>query len=69
LKKLVNKEYPINLSSPQHGEFMNSKIMAWWYLLLQLVSRGIDYVRNQFTYFLYPVKQWNDTIFETTDGK
>jgi hypothetical protein len=52
LKVLVNKDHPVTVLSPQDGEFINSKVMAWWYLPQKFASGEVEYGKNQFSFFL-----------------
>jgi hypothetical protein len=65
-RKLVDLDHQITFFSPQDGEFMNSKVMAWWYLPQPLVSKEVEYARNPLSFFLHLIRAWNDPIFEST---
>jgi hypothetical protein len=66
LRVLVNNDHPVPLLSPQDGEFMSSKVTAWWYLPQLLVSREVDYIINQLNFFLHVIRGRSDPIFEKT---
>ena len=46
---------------------MNTTVMAQWVLPLQLVSREVEYVRQQFNFFLYLNKALKIPVFENND--
>jgi hypothetical protein len=66
LRKLADLDHQITFISPQDDEFINSKVAGQWYLPQLLVSREVDYIINQFNFFLHVIRARSDPIFEKT---
>ena len=45
--EIPSNDHQNTFKSTPEGEFITNRVMDWWYLPMQLVSREVEHIKNQ----------------------